>query len=81
MMDANETYEQLTELIGAEAAWQVAKSFAGSPMYISKAVITAAQHKAIRQEFKDGATYRELAIRYGYTERYVRTIIHRKHKT
>jgi Mor family transcriptional regulator len=78
MMDANETYEQLTELIGAEAARRVAKSFAGTNLYIPKGVITTEQHKAIRQEFRDGATYRDLSIKYGYTEIHIRNIIHKK---
>jgi Mor family transcriptional regulator len=83
MMDKqeNETFDQLQELIGTDAAQQVAESFAGTSLYIPKGIVTAEQHKAIRQEFKDGATYRELARRYGYAERYVRAIIHRKLKT
>jgi Mor family transcriptional regulator len=82
MMDKqdNETFEQLTELIGADAARQVAASFAGENLYIPKWVITVEQHKAIRREFKDGATYRELGIRYGYTANYIRKIIHRQYK-
>ena len=80
MNDNNETFEQLADLIGKEVAGQVAASFAGENLYIPKGVHTAKQHEAIRQEFRDGATYRELARRYGYAERYVRDIIHRKQK-
>jgi Mor family transcriptional regulator len=79
-MNDNETFEQLTGIVGKEAAGQVAASFAGESVYIPKGITTAEQHKAIRQEFRDGATYRELARRYGYTERHIRNIIHRKHK-
>jgi Mor family transcriptional regulator len=79
-MNDNETFEQLVELIGAEAARRVAESFAGENLYIPKRVITTEQYETIRQEFRDGATYRGLARRYGYSERYIRNIIHRKDK-
>jgi Mor family transcriptional regulator len=79
-MNDNETFEQLTDLVGEEAARRVAASFAGSPMYIPQNVLTVERHKAIQQEFRDGATYRELARRYGYSERHIRNIIHRKRK-
>jgi Mor family transcriptional regulator len=32
----------------------------------------------MRKEFKDGANYLELANKYGYTENYIRRIVHRK---
>jgi Mor family transcriptional regulator len=71
----------LTELIGADAAQQVAESFAGTSLYIPKGVVTAERHKLIRKEFRDGATYRELGAKYGYSETHIRNIIHRNHKT
>jgi Mor family transcriptional regulator len=79
-MKDNETFEQLTGIVGKEAAGQVAASFAGTNLYIPKGIVTAEQHKAIQQEFRDGASYRELAIKYGYTETHIRNIIHRKYK-
>jgi Mor family transcriptional regulator len=79
-MNDNETFEQLADIVGEEAARQVAASFAGENLYIPKGIVTAEQHKAILQEFRDGATYRELGIKYGYTANYIRKIVHRKHK-
>jgi Mor family transcriptional regulator len=79
-MKDNETFEQLAGIVGKEAAGQVAASFAGESIYIPKGIVTAEQHKAILQEFKEGATYRELARRYGYSARHIRNIIHHKHK-
>jgi Mor family transcriptional regulator len=79
-MNDNETFEQLTELVGEEGARRVAASFAGENLYIPKGIVTAEQHKAIRQEFRDGATYRELGIKYGYTTEYIRKVVHRPRK-
>jgi Mor family transcriptional regulator len=79
-MNDNETYEQLSEIVGEAAARRVAALFAGENLYIPKRIVTDEQHKAIQQEFRDGATYRELARRYGYSERYIRNLIHRKGK-
>jgi Mor family transcriptional regulator len=80
-MNDNETFEQLAEAVGEESARRLAKSFAGENIYIPKGITTDKRHEAIRQEFRDGATYRELARRYGYAERYIRTIVHYKNKT
>jgi Mor family transcriptional regulator len=77
-MNDNETFDQLTELIGAEAARQVAASFAGENLYIPKRVIVTGQHEAIRQEYRNGATYRELSIRYGYTTGYIRKLVNKR---
>jgi Mor family transcriptional regulator len=79
-MNDNETFEQLTGIVGEEAARQVAASFTGESIYIPKGIVTGEQHKAIRQEFKGGATYRELSIKYGYTTNYVRKIVHRSRR-
>jgi Mor family transcriptional regulator len=79
-MNDNETFEQLTALVGEEAARRLAASFAGENLYIPKGIVTVERHETIRQDFNNGMNYRDLARRYGYTERYIRNIIHRKHK-
>jgi Mor family transcriptional regulator len=78
MDDRNDAFELLKELLGPELALRVADSFAGTALYIPKNIITAERHRAIRKEFQDGADYRALAIRYGYTQSHIRKIVHEK---
>jgi Mor family transcriptional regulator len=80
MNDNNETFEQLADIVGEEAARQVAASFAGTSLYIPKGIAVAECYKLIRKEFEEGATYRDLSSKYGYTETHIRNIIHHKHK-
>jgi hypothetical protein len=79
--EGTESFEQLRGLIGSEQASKVANAFAGTTIYIPKSVISNTNHARIKQEYRDGATYRELSRRYGYTESYVRKIIHRKKRS
>jgi Mor family transcriptional regulator len=76
--DSTETFEQLREIIGEEQAGEVAKAFAGTMLYIPKNVIARNLHKRIKKEFLNGATYKELGRKYGYTERYIRDLVDRK---
>jgi Mor family transcriptional regulator len=76
--EGTETFEQLREIIGDEQASKVAKTFAGTMLYIPKNVIAKNLHKKIKKEYWDGATYKELSRKYGYTERYIRNLVDRK---
>ena len=76
--ESTETFEQLREIIGEEPAIKVAKAFAGTMVYIPKNVIAKNIHKKIKKEYWDGASYKELSRRYGYTERYIRNLVDRK---
>jgi Mor family transcriptional regulator len=76
--ESTETFEQLREIIGDEQAGKVAKTFAGTMVYIPKNVIARNLHKKIKKEFWNGATYKELGRKYGYTERYIRNLVDRK---
>ena len=80
MNDDNEVYEQIRELIGAEGADKLTEAFGGSSIYIPSIRSTAIVnlHKTIRQEYKDGKSYRELSSSYGYSVAHIRNIIHRK---
>ncbi len=78
MDDRNTAFELLKELLGTETALRVAESFAGTALYIPKSVITAERHRMIRKEFREGATYRELSIRYGYSDTHIRAICRTK---
>lgn len=81
MDDRNDAFELLKELLGPELALRVADSFAGTALYIPKNIITAERHRAIRKEFQDGASYRQLSIKYGYSISHIREICRYKRKT
>jgi Mor family transcriptional regulator len=81
MDDRNDAFELLKELLGPELALRVADSFAGTALYIPKNIITAERHRAIRKEFQDGASYRQLSIKYGYSISHVREICRYKRKS
>jgi Mor family transcriptional regulator len=76
--ESTETFEQLREIIGDEQASKVAKTFAGTMVYIPKNIIARNIHKKIKKKFWSGATYKELSRKYGYTERYIRNLVDRK---
>jgi Mor family transcriptional regulator len=78
MNDGNEVYEQIRELIGADGADKLMEAFGGSSIYIPNRAAIADRHRLIRHEFHGGADYRTLAIRYGYTESYIRRIVNKK---
>jgi Mor family transcriptional regulator len=71
-------FEQLEELIGTEAAWKIAEVFAGSTIYIPKSILTNKNYFTIRRKHKNGSSYRELAVEFGYTEAHIRRIVHQK---
>jgi Mor family transcriptional regulator len=77
-VDCSDDFEQLEDLIGAEAAWKIAEVFAGSTIYIPKSILTNKNYFYIRRKYKTGSTYRELSIEFGYTETHIRNIIHQK---
>jgi Mor family transcriptional regulator len=77
-IDADDDFEQLKNIIGVEKAVRVVEFFAGSNIYIPKSEQTMKSYRSIRQEYKNGANYRELSAKYGYTETHIRRIIHAK---
>ena len=74
----NADFEILIDLIGRKAAWKVAEEFAGTSIYFPKRIIIERTYYEIRQKFKGGMTYREIAKEFGYAECHVRRIIHWK---
>lgn len=77
-MEKNGVYEELIGIIGQEAADRLVDAYAGSSIYIPQSIATSKKHRLIREEFKKGESYRELSIKYHYTELYIRSIIHKK---
>jgi Mor family transcriptional regulator len=78
MKSDNEDFELMQRLIGVEEAHKLVKAFGGSMVYIPKSDITIERHQSIKQEFCNGASYRDLAIKYGYTKDYIRRIVHKR---
>jgi Mor family transcriptional regulator len=80
MKDGNEDFEMVQELIGVDEAHKLMKAFGGSVIYIPKPKLgsTSELHQSIKQEFRNGANYRDLAIKYGYTQTHIRRIVHKK---
>lgn len=78
MKDGNEDFELIQELIGKEEAHKLMEAFGGSSVYIPKPDLSIERHQSIKQEFCNGASYRELAVKYGYAVSHIRRIIHKK---
>ncbi len=76
MQGMNEKLEQIAALIGQENAVRLCREFAGETVYFPKNVLIYLEHEEIRKEYKEGASYRDLSIKYGRTTRQIREIIH-----
>jgi Mor family transcriptional regulator len=77
-VEKNGVYEELIGIVGREAADRLVDAFAGSSIYIPQSIATSKKHRLIKEEFKNGESYRELSLKYHYTESYIRSILHRK---
>jgi Mor family transcriptional regulator len=72
----NEVFEELKDLLGNKQAEKVADYFSGSLVYFSKGIAIARKHREIKKAFLEGTGYRELALKYEYTEQHIRRIVH-----
>jgi Mor family transcriptional regulator len=79
-MGKDDIFEELKAIAGPEIAKRLFDHYSGSNVYFSKGSIIRQKHREIREEFRNGASYRELGFKYGYGERYIRRIIHRKER-
>lgn len=72
----DEDQKKMVELVGLDGFKNLVRAFGGSVIYIPKAesLERAARDKRIREEF-NGANHKELAAKYGLTERWVRAIL------
>jgi Mor family transcriptional regulator len=71
--------EQLEALIGKENAVKVMEYFAGENIYFPKNARLSELHEQLYGELSNGATYSDMAVKYGYTQSYIRKIEHKKH--
>lgn len=74
-MEKDEVYEELKDIVGPEAAKRMVESYAGTNIYYPKRIVKKLRNQQIRKDFKDGASYLELTLRYGLSERHVRRIV------
>jgi DNA-binding response OmpR family regulator len=80
MDEFNETLEQLELLIGKENAKKVVAFFEGANIYFPKRIGLNELHEQIYTELRRGASYQEMASKYGYTKSYIRKIEHKYNK-
>lgn len=68
---------RLAELIGMEAYRQLVEVFGGMTIYIHKAdgFERIARNNTLRQRYRDGESYRQLAASYNLSEVAVRLIV------
>jgi Mor family transcriptional regulator len=76
--EANETLEQLELLIGEENARKVFDLFKGENIYFPKRIGLAKLHNEICADLRSGMTYKQVALKYGYSNSYIRKIERRK---
>lgn len=77
-MEKDDVYEELQDVIGEEAAKRFVEHYSGSSLYTPRKILLETKHRKIREEFKQGASYKELARRHGLTERHIRRIVHKR---
>jgi Mor family transcriptional regulator len=72
----DEEQKTLAELVGIEGFRNLVRTFNGTSIYIPKveSIEKTVRDEAIRDEF-DGSNYRELALKYGLTEVWIRNIV------
>jgi Mor family transcriptional regulator len=76
-LEENDVFEELKNIIGTEAAKRLIDHYSGSNIYIPQRILLKLKYKKIIEEFKQGANYRDLSVKYGYTELHIRRIVHR----
>lgn len=71
-----ESYQALAEIIGVENTLKIARSLGGLVYYYPKLdnLLQKKRDDRIRREFT-GCNHKELAIKYGLTERWIREIV------
>lgn len=64
----------LQEILGDELFYKVCKHFEGTSIYFSKNITRDIQKQLIVKEFDEGASYKELARKYNYSEVWIRDL-------
>ena len=76
MENLDEEQKALAELIGLESFKNLVRAFNGTSIYIPKieSLEKTIRDKMIKEEF-NGGNYKELALKYGLTETWIRNIV------
>lgn len=76
MEHLDEEQRTLAALVGMEAFRALVRAYSGTSIYIPKieSLEKAVRDEYIKKEF-DGTNYRELALKYGLTETWIRNIV------
>ncbi len=71
-----EPYKEIAKAIGMKHTIELAKLYQGTGFYLPKldGVLNKIRDKKIKNEF-NGSNYKELAIKYNLTERWIRQIV------
>lgn len=77
----DEEQKALAELIGLEGLKNLVRAYNGTSIYVPKieSLEKTVRDEYIKEEF-DGGNYRELALKYGLTETWIRNIVLEKAK-
>lgn len=74
--DLDEEQKKIASLIGMDGFRSLVRAFSGTSIYIPKieSLEKTVRDGRIKEEF-DGGNYRELALKYGLTETWIRNIV------
>jgi Mor family transcriptional regulator len=81
--DLPEIYQDIAEYIGIAAALELGEKMGGEDFYLPKVDSVLARHrnKLIKADLAAGLSYKQIARKYGITERWVRVIEQGKDST
>jgi Mor family transcriptional regulator len=71
-------FELIQKLIGEDKMHKLVDTFGGAILYIPVNDMINQRYRYIREAFKHGKNYQDIAKEYGYTTRHIRNIIHSK---
>lgn len=76
----SEDQKSIAECIGIESYYKLTQNYGGSSIYVARPNTIDKQRRnlMIINEFQKGASYKELALKYGLTTIWVRNIVNGK---
>ena len=77
----NGSYSELATILGVEAVLKIHSKYRGTQIFFPGELFSKDFIRAqIIDEFNNGSSVRELAAKYGYTEKWVRKILKEKNE-
>lgn len=76
--DLPDSVQKIAQVIGAYNTVRLACVIGGTTLYFPKkdSLLMEARDRRIKSEYRNGTSYRDLALRYNLAETHVRRIIH-----